>query len=358
MPPLRNAEAEARTALERHRVVQEQVAADIARTRDALAAATARHAQARRDLHHAERVKADSDAATARLTTEDAALRAEEAGSAERIAAAETERVASRDAMREAEAAANAATDRAAQLTASSQALAQALAGAESRARRLAGQIGQLRGERDRAAMGQVDGARVAEAAALADRMEAEAPASACRAGCGRARPGGGGGRGHGGAAAGRCGECRPRQADGRDDRAGRGAGREGRRTLAAHGGRVDGAARLGGGARRRAGRGAGRVRRPDGGAALARTARPARRGAAGEPGWPDLVAGPAALTRALSGIGLVEDDAAGDAGQAGAGGRANAGVPHRGGVALGRLHHPPAARRRPRRCACSSATG
>ncbi len=172
--PLRAVEAETRTALERRRVVREQVAAETARARDALAAAAARQTQARRDLQHAERVKADSDAAAARLAAEDAVLREADAGSTERIAAAEAELAAARDAARDAEAAANAATERAAELTATSQALAQSLAQAEARARRLSGQVAQLRGDRDRVAMTQVDPARVAEAAALAVRAEAE----------------------------------------------------------------------------------------------------------------------------------------------------------------------------------------
>ncbi len=178
VPPLRAIEAEARTALERHRVVREQVAAEIARAKEALAAATSRQLQVSRDLHHAEQVKADSDAASARLAAEDAKLREADAGSAGRIAAAEAEVVAAREAVREAEAAANDATERAAQLTATSQALSQALMQAEARARRLSGQLAQLRAEHDRAVAAQIDPARVAEAAALATRSEAEAKAA------------------------------------------------------------------------------------------------------------------------------------------------------------------------------------
>ena len=175
IPPLRVVEGTARTALERHRVVREQIAAEVARARDALSAATARYTQVARDLKHAEQVKADGDAATQRLAAEEAKLREAEAGSPERIAAAETEMALARDAVREAEAAANAATERAAELTATSQALGQALAQAEARAKRLGGQMAQLRGERDRAAAAQVDAGRVAEAATLATRTEEEA---------------------------------------------------------------------------------------------------------------------------------------------------------------------------------------
>ena len=81
-------------------------------------------------------------------------------------------REAARDAVREAEAAANAATERAAELTATSQALAQSLAQVEARARRLGGQLAQLRAEHGRAAAARVDPAAVAEAAALATSGE------------------------------------------------------------------------------------------------------------------------------------------------------------------------------------------
>ena len=175
IPALRAVEATARTALERHRVVREQIAAEVARAREALAAATARTTQVTRDLKHAEQVKADGDAATQRLAAEGAKLREAEAGSPERIAAAESEMALARDAVREAEAAANTATERAAELTATSQALSQALAQADARAKRLAGHVAQLRAERDRAAVGQVDATRVAEAASLALRTEEEA---------------------------------------------------------------------------------------------------------------------------------------------------------------------------------------
>ncbi len=174
VPPLRTVEADARTALERHRIVREQVDAEVARARDALAAATARLTQVSRDLKHAEQTKADADAATARLAAEGERLREADAGSAERIAAAETEAVQARDAVREAEAAANVATERAAELTATSQVLSQAYAQAEARHRRVAGQLAQLRAERDRAAAGQVSADQVARAVELATQTEAE----------------------------------------------------------------------------------------------------------------------------------------------------------------------------------------
>jgi chromosome segregation protein len=175
LPPLRHAEAEARTTLERARVVREQIAAEAARARDALAAATARRNQVTRDLTHAEQVKADSDAASARLAGEAAKLQEAEATAPQLIAAAESESITAREAVREAEAAANTATERAAELTATSQALVQAFAQAEQRAKRLAGQLAQIRGERDRAAAQQIDPAAVAAAAALAVSTEQDA---------------------------------------------------------------------------------------------------------------------------------------------------------------------------------------
>ena len=175
IPPLRAAAAEARTALERCRVVREQVAAEVARARSALDAASARLTQVDRDLKHAEQVKADGDAASARLAAEQTRLQAAEEGSPERTSAAQAETAAATEAVREAELAANTATERAAELTATSQALTQALAQAEARARRVSGQLAQLRAEHARAASAVVDPARVAEAAALAARSEEEA---------------------------------------------------------------------------------------------------------------------------------------------------------------------------------------
>ncbi len=178
LPPLREAEATARTALERLRVVREQMAAEVARARDALAAATARQAQVARDLAHAERTRAEADAAASRLAAERDRLRAAEAEAPARLAAAQTELAAASDAAREAETAANRATERAAELTATSQSLTQALAQAEARAKRLAGQSAQLRADRDRAAAARIDPAALANLAAAAAQSAADAAAS------------------------------------------------------------------------------------------------------------------------------------------------------------------------------------
>jgi chromosome segregation protein len=178
VPPLRSAEAEARTALERIRIVREQVAAEIARARDALAAAQARQSQVARDLKHAEQVAADGEAAKARLAAEEARLREAETGAPARIAAAEGDLAAAKDAVREAEQAANTALERAAELTARSQALGQAFAEAEGRFKRVAGQLAQLRAEHARVAATQIDPARLADVAARASSAEQAAKAA------------------------------------------------------------------------------------------------------------------------------------------------------------------------------------
>ena len=152
LPGLRAAEAEARTALERHKLAREQVAAEAARARDALAAAAQRRAQIARDLGHAEQAQADSAAATARLAAEAERLRDAEADAPARLAAAQSQAETASEAVRAAEREANLATEQAAELSATSQALAQALAAAEARARRLGQQLGQLRDEFERAA--------------------------------------------------------------------------------------------------------------------------------------------------------------------------------------------------------------
>ncbi len=166
--PLRATEATARTALERHRVVREQLDAEAARIRQAVTDATARQAQVARDLKHAEQVSADAGSAAARLAAEDRRLGEADLGASGRQQAAEAEAAAAWTAAQQAEAAAAAAMQRAAELTARGQALAQALAQAESRAKRLASQAAQFRAEHDRAMAAQVDPATLAQAASAA----------------------------------------------------------------------------------------------------------------------------------------------------------------------------------------------
>ena len=120
-------------------------------------------------------------------------------------------------------------------------------------------------------------------------------------------------------------------------------------------------ARRPGNRARRGVGRGTDVRRRPRCRPALARAAavrsgaQPARAALTPLAG---LVQGPPALARVLSQIGLVDDDAFGDAPQAGSGAGPGAGVARRRGLALGRLHDPRRARRPRPRSGCSSAIG
>ena len=195
LPALRESEADARTALERHRVAQEQIAAEEERARAALAEATRRLGQLGQDLAHAEQLRRDSDAAEARLGAEDAALAEADAGYAARAEAAETAVTEAAEAVRLAEGDANRATEAAAEANARVQAIAQQLMQAEQRWRRLEEQFGRLREERDRISAQAIDRAALDAAGteeataetALATAREALAAAEQARAATGTA---------------------------------------------------------------------------------------------------------------------------------------------------------------------------
>jgi chromosome segregation protein len=150
LPALREAEAESRTALERHRVAQEQIAAEETRARAALEEARLRLTQLDRDLAHATQLRQDAETATARLTQEDGDLAAADAAHADKAGIAEREAAEAADAVRGAEAAANRATEEAAEAAARAQGVAQLLAQTEQRARRIAAELDRLRNEHDR----------------------------------------------------------------------------------------------------------------------------------------------------------------------------------------------------------------
>ncbi|HEY6430758.1 MAG TPA: AAA family ATPase [Acetobacteraceae bacterium] len=173
LAPLRTAESDSRTVLERCRMAQEQVAAAEGRAKIALADAERRLAQLRNDLAHAEQLSRDAAIAEARLAQEDAALA--EAGQTfpARTEAAEQAALQAADAAREAEAAANRATETAAAAAARVQAATQELAAAEQRARRLSGQHAAILQERDRVRLQAIDPARLA--AGVAERDTAAA---------------------------------------------------------------------------------------------------------------------------------------------------------------------------------------
>jgi chromosome segregation protein len=181
LPPLREQEAGTRTALERHRLAQEQIAAEEQRARAALADASRRFGQLRQDLAHAEQLQRDAAAAEQRLTTEDATLAQAEAGHADQASAAETEAAAASDAMRVAEADANRATEAAAEANARAQTAAQSLQQADARAKRLNEQHARLMEERARVVLQQVDPTlltRATEEMAAAESALAQARAA------------------------------------------------------------------------------------------------------------------------------------------------------------------------------------
>ncbi len=172
LPALRSAEADARTSLERHRVAQEQIAAEEERARAALADAARRLGQWREDLTHAEQVSRDSEAAEQRLATEDAHLATADAGYAERADAVEQAATHAACSVREAEAEADRATEAAADASARAQALAQLLGQAELRWRRVDEQFASLMEERDRIRTQAIEPASVEAADAEQVRSE------------------------------------------------------------------------------------------------------------------------------------------------------------------------------------------
>jgi chromosome segregation protein len=166
LPPLRAAESDARTALERHRVAQEQIAAEEERARAALADATTRLRQLGQDLAHAEQLRNDSEVAESRLAAEDAALAEADSGHAARAEAADLAVAAAAETVRAAEADANRATEAAAEANARAQAATRQLAEAEQRWRRLDQQFGQARQEHDRIGAQAIDPAALEAASA------------------------------------------------------------------------------------------------------------------------------------------------------------------------------------------------
>jgi chromosome segregation protein len=180
LPALRGTESDARTALERHRVAQEQIAAEETRARAALADAVRRLDQLGRDLTYAGQLSRDATAAEDRLTAEDARLADADQGHAARAEAAEAALAEASETVREAEITANRATEAAAETAARAQSVAQELAQAEQRARRLAEQVARVQEERTRIGAQAVDPAKLE--AARAEQAAAEAALTAARA--------------------------------------------------------------------------------------------------------------------------------------------------------------------------------
>jgi chromosome segregation protein len=152
LPPLRETEAEARTALERRRLEREQIAAEEQRARQALDHAANRLAQLKRDLDHAGRSRADATAALERLATDAARLAAEAADHPARAEAAAAELTAAAEAVRLTEAESHRSTSHAAELGAKRQSLTQAKSQAEAALARVVQHLTRVTGERDRIA--------------------------------------------------------------------------------------------------------------------------------------------------------------------------------------------------------------
>ncbi len=180
LPSLRETESEARTALERRRIAGEQIAAEEARARAALAEAERRAAQIGKDMGHAEQASRDAAAAEARLGVEDARLAEADAVHPARLEAADTAAAEAAEAARASEADANRATEAAAEASARAQAAGQLLREAEARARRAAEQLDRATRELDRIRAQAVDPARLA--AAFDEQEAAEAGQVAARA--------------------------------------------------------------------------------------------------------------------------------------------------------------------------------
>jgi len=178
LPPLREAESLARTALERHRLEQERIAEEEERARVALGEATRRLATIRRDLSHAEQLQRDAAEAETRLTQEHATLEAAELRHPERLAQAEAAATEAAEALRQAETAATRATEAAAEATARANAAQQMLAQTDQRHRRVQEQFIRLTQDRARLAATQVDPARLASLAGDLARAEADLAAT------------------------------------------------------------------------------------------------------------------------------------------------------------------------------------
>jgi chromosome segregation protein len=157
LPPIRETEASARTALERHRITQEQLAAEEVRARAALDDGRRRLGQLRTDLGHAEQIRTDAEAAEGRLAAEDTTLAEADAAHPHMAREAEAESIDASDGARAAEHEANRATEAAAEANARTQSAALALTQAEQRVGRLNEQLFRARDERAALAGKQID---------------------------------------------------------------------------------------------------------------------------------------------------------------------------------------------------------
>ncbi|MGE4480295.1 chromosome segregation protein SMC [Acidocella sp.] len=179
LPALREAEAQARTLLERARIAAEQVKEAQARARAALSEAEARLEALTRDHGHAQKLVADAQAAKARLDAEQHTLREETNAAPAAIDEAADTAEAALEAMRAAETASTKATEDAAHIAAAAEAARRALTEAETRARRLAQRAAETKADHDKIAATLIPPERVR--AAETERDETETALAAAR---------------------------------------------------------------------------------------------------------------------------------------------------------------------------------
>jgi chromosome segregation protein len=188
VPNLREAEARAAAVLQRLASARDQLDQEEKRARDRAVELEKRIAQLQADAAREESLAGETDAALARLAQEDAGLAAEEAGAGaiEQTAEAEVDR-ASRD-LAALEAALTRATDDLAQANARRAQLERTIRDTSERLVRLAGQTGEIESEAEAlraklAADGEVEPLRAAVQAAKGVLMEAEVALSQAEAG-------------------------------------------------------------------------------------------------------------------------------------------------------------------------------
>jgi chromosome segregation protein len=179
LPALREEEALARTGLERARIASEQSAEAENRARAALNEARARLDALTRDHGHAQKLVADATTARARLEEEQTRLTREQEAAPAAVEEADAAEKAALETVRGAEAAATRATEEAARIAAESEAARRALAEAEQRARRATQRFAEAEAEYKKLAATLIAPERVA--AAEEERAAAEAALAAAR---------------------------------------------------------------------------------------------------------------------------------------------------------------------------------
>ena len=189
LPELRTAESNARTALERARIAQEQAAEAETRARAALTEARTRLDTITRDHTYAAKLVEDAKTAQTRLDEEQTRLLHELVAAPGLLHQAGEAEDAALDAMREAEAAQTRFTETAARIAAESDSARRALAEAEQRAKRAAARLAEAEAEFSRAAAAIIppdklatsESARMAAESALLAAREAVLTAESAR---------------------------------------------------------------------------------------------------------------------------------------------------------------------------------